>query len=129
MISNNPNFGIYTGLGFKCITVKVSNNVITGFTVNGTVTCNIGTVATNNSLIFNFNSDCIWYFGLNTFITNTQLSINYTPIIALTSDLSTYYQPDECNPTLLHTIQKGYSIAYMIPTNGDLTFYLWYLEI
>ena len=55
MISNNPNFGIPTG--FKCITVKVSNNVITGFTADGTVNCNIGTVATNNSLIFSFNKD------------------------------------------------------------------------
>lgn len=126
MISNNPNFGIPTG--FKCITVKVSNNKITGYTMDGVVTCSIGVVATNNSLIFSFNKDAYWFFGLNTFTTNTQLSINYSPTIALTSDLNTYYQPDECNPTLLHIIQKGYSIAYTIPTNSDWTFYLYYFE-
>ena len=60
MISNNPNFGIYTGLGFKSVTVKVSNNVITGYTsdvvINPTISTNING---NNCLVFNFNKDCI----------------------------------------------------------------------
>lgn len=127
MISNNPNFGIPTG--FKCITVKVSNNVITGYTSNDTITPIIVTnLSSGNTLLFNFNKNCYWFFGLNTFITNNTLSINYSPIIVNSNDHNTIYQPDECNPTLLHIIQKGYGVGYMLPTTGDFILYLYYFE-